>query len=314
MNEEKMEIILVEPENQAITRGLDFLSLMEQFLAGQDVRAISKEVYRKGLERFFAWLASNNGSQPDRQTILNFKIYLQECGLSANTINSYLIGVRLFFSFLEGSRLYPNVAKTIKGVKQPRGQLKEVPTIPQAQELLGKIDIGSIAGKRDFAMINLMMRCGLRTCEVVRANIEDIRQEGGVPALFVQGKGRDSKDEFSVLTEKTLKPILDYLQTRNNPKPEEPLFISYSDRNAGQRLTTRTLSAIAKYYLREIGLNSKFITCHSFRHFFVTFALQGGAPLIQVQQAARHASIETTQRYIHNMDRIAGAAERFIDF
>jgi integrase/recombinase XerC/integrase/recombinase XerD len=307
-------IVKVKPAAGAIVRRFDFSGVIGEFLAAQDIRELSKEVYRNGLERLLAWLAVNGISQPDRQSILRFKLYLQESGLSANSINSYLIGVRRFFAFLEGSRLYPDIAKTIKGMKQPSGQLREAPTLPQAQEILSRIDTASLPGKRDFAMINVMLRTGLRTIELVRANVEDIRQQAGEALLFIQGKGRDSKDEFVLLTEKALRPILDYLEARGKTKPEDPLFVSHSDRNSGERLTTRTIRGISKFYLREIGLNKKQLSAHSFRHFFATQSLKAGAPLLQVQESMRHASIETTRRYIHNLDRIENAAERYVDF
>lgn len=307
-------IVKAEPEVKALARRLDFSEMIRAFLDSQDIRPVSKEVYRKGLERFLSWLSGNGITQPDRQAVLRFKVYLQEAGLSANTTNSYLIGVRRFFAFLEGERKYPDVAKTIKGVKVKQGHLREAPTLDQAPEILSRIDRATITGKRDFAMINLMLRTGLRTIEVVRANIEDIRQQAGEALLFVQGKGRDSKDEFVLLTEKALRPVLDYLEARGQSKPDAPLFVSGSDRNSGGRLTTRTIRGVSKFYLRKVGLNKKQLSAHSFRHFFATQSLKAGAPLLQVQESMRHASIETTQNYLHNLDRIESAAERFIDF
>jgi len=308
------DIVKVSGAGGDIIKALNVPELVTSFLASQDVREISKVAYQKGLERFLSWLAENGIEQPDRESILKFKLFMVESGLSANTINSYLIGVRRFFAFLEGSRLYPDIAKTIKGVKQPTGHLREAPTLSQAQEILSQINTAGLPGKRDFAMINLMLRAGLRTIEVIRANIEDIRQQAGEALLFVQGKGRDSKDEFVLLTEKALRPILDYLEARGKTGPEDPLFVSHSDRNSGERLTTRTVRGISKLYLREIGLNKKRLSAHSFRHFFATQSLKAGAPLLQVQESMRHASIETTQRYLHNLDRIENAAERYIDF
>jgi len=314
MKKKKTAIVKVEPEAQAVARRLDFAAIIDPFLAAQDIRPISKEVYRKGLERLLAWLAANGITQPDRQAILNFKVYLQESGLAANTINSYLIGVRRFFAYLESSGIGRDIAKTIKGLRQSNGHLRETPTISQAQDILSRIDTESITGKRNYAIVNLMLRTGLRTCELTRANIEDIRQQAGEALLFVQGKGRDSKDEFVLLTEKALRPILGYLEVRGKTSPEAPLFVSHSDRNPSERLTTRTIRGVSKFYLREIGLNKKQLSAHSFRHFFATQSLKAGAPLLQVKESMRHASIETTQGYLHNLDRIEQAAERYIDF
>lgn len=301
-------------EEKPVARSLNMPELIEDFLAAQDVRPISKEVYRKGMERFFTWIASNEIQQPDRETILRFKTFLIELGLAANTVNSYLVAVKRFFAYLEGSRLYPDIAKGVKGVKQPKTHLREALTISQVKEMLAIIDVATIQGKRDFAMINLMARTGLRTIEVVRADVEDIRQQGGEALLFVQGKGRDSKDEFVILIDAALKPIRRYIRCRKGINHKMPLFTSLSDRNKGKRLTTKTVRESVKNYLRKINIDNSRLCAHSLRHFFATQALKAGSDILQVKDAMRHASIETTQKYIHNLERIEKGAERFIDF
>jgi len=298
-----------------VTGRLDISELIDSFLAAQDVREISRTLYRKGLGRFWSWFETIGIVQPDRETILRFKTFLQECGLAANTINSYLVAVKRFFTYLEGMRLYPDVAKNIKGVQQPKNNLRESPTIAQVKEILTQIDTGTVRGKRDFAIVNVMARSGLRTIEIIRANLEDLRQEAGEALLYIQGKGRDSKDEFILLTEAALKPILEYLKERKNPQPDAPLFVSMSDRNNGERLTTATLRKIVRELFRAIGIDKpRRICAHSLRHFFATQALRAGAPLIQVRDALRHSSIETTQKYLHTIDRLDKAAERYINF
>jgi integrase/recombinase XerC/integrase/recombinase XerD len=159
----------------------------------------------------------------------------------------------------------------------------------------------------------LLVRTGLRTIEAERANIEDVRQEGGEALLYIQGKGRDSKDAFVLLTEATLKPIREYVRARGKTAPTDPLFTSHSDRNNGERLTTRSISRIAKGALREAGIDSDRLTAHSLRHTAVTLSLLGGASIQEAQSMARHKNINTTLIYAHNIDRISKAPERKID-
>jgi len=288
--------------------------LTSEFLADQDMKEISKHTYRTGLEKFFSWLSAEEIRQPDRESILNFKSYLIESGLGANTVNCYLVAVKQFFAYLEGKKKYPNVAKDIRGVRQPRGHCRDSFTPSQVRDLLNQIDTSTIQGKRDYAIINLMARTGLRTMEVVSANVGDIRQDEGETLLYVQGKGSDSKDCFVILTEKTLFPILHYLGLRKKTDLEDPLFVSLSDRNKYQRLSTRTLRMIVKENLKKANIDNPKLSAHSFRHFFATQSLRAGAQLPQVKEAMRHASIETTQKYLHAVDRIRNCAERYVDF
>ena len=290
------------------------ITFVEPFLADQcNVRESSIIAYRGGLRRFITWLGERGLLSATRETIIAYKRDMESQSLSANSLSTYLVVVRKFFEWLEGMKLYPNVAKGVKGAKTGRGFKKDCLTREQAIELLAGIDRSTLLGKRDFALVNLLIRTGLRTVEVARANVADIRQEGGEARLLIQGKGRDSKDDFVLLTQPALRPLRAYLQDRGVLDDAGPLFVSLSDRCLGGRLTTRTIRRIVKDGLREIGLDSNRLTAHSLRHTAVTFSLRGGASLQDAQAMARHASINTTMVYSHNVKRFDQAGERKID-
>jgi integrase/recombinase XerC/integrase/recombinase XerD len=296
-----------------LARELPLEELIDNFIQAQDVRPSSRESYRKGLKKFLEWLWAREIVRPTRETILDYKESLKEGGLSSYSISSYIVTVRKFFNWLEATRGLPNIAKGIKGAKRARGFRKDPLTLGQVKELLESIDRAELPGLRDYALINLFVRTGLRTIEAIRANVEDIRQEGGEALLWIQGKGRDDKDEFVLLTGETLKPIYEYLQARGSTKPEAPLFSSMSHRNGGARLTTRTLRRIIKGRLQAIGIDSDRLTAHSLRHTAITMSLKAGATIQEAQALARHANINTTLIYAHNIDRIKQAPERKID-
>ena len=309
---EKKAILPVKVK-EGIARIPSLEELISSFIQAQDVRPNSRESYRKGLKKFLSWLRIREIMDPTRQTILDYKESLKKSGLSSFSVSAYIVVVRKFFTWLEATRGLPNIAKGIKGAKRARGFRKDPLTLSQVKELLGSIDKAGLRGLRDFSLINLLTRTGLRTIEAARANVEDIRQQGGEALLWIQGKGRDDKDEFVLLTGETLKPIYEYLKAKGTTKPEAPLFSSMSDRNGGARLTTRTLRRIVKDRLREIGIDSDRLTAHSLRHTGITLALQAGATVQEAQALARHANINTTLIYAHNIDRIKQAPERKID-
>lgn len=225
-----------------------------------------------------------------------------------------MVVVRKFFEYLESAIGYQNVARGIKGAKRAKGFRQDALTVEQIKELLANIDYSAIQGLRDYALLNLMLRTGLRTIEVIKADVGDIRQQSGEAVLWIHGKGRDSKDEFVLLTQDTLKPIYEYLQVRGRTNGADPLFASLSDRNKNKRLTTRSIRRIVKQHLRGIHIDSDRLTANSLRHTFATLALLNGAPLIQVKEAMRHNSIETTMIYAHSLDRISNGAERYVSF
>jgi integrase/recombinase XerC/integrase/recombinase XerD len=290
------------------------LNYVEEFLADSDIRDTSKKSYRRAIKPFFAFISDQNMSELDHRAILSYKNRLKDNNLSAYTITFYLVVLRRFFIWLESNKIYPNIARNVKGMVKPNGWRKESFTMEQIKDICAMIDKDTIQGKRDFAIINLLVRTGLRIIEIQRANIGDISQSGGEAKLYIQGKGRDSKDDFVILTHTTLQPVMEYLSScRKGYQDNQPLFASMSDRNYGQRMTTRSISRLIKNSFIRAGIDSPKLTPHSLRHTAITTALVAGATLQEVKTMARHSDINTTLIYSHNIDRVANAPERKID-
>jgi integrase/recombinase XerC/integrase/recombinase XerD len=300
---------------QLIQEGDKTQKVIARFIAEQDVKSSSKRTYQRGLKQWFVWVEEQllDLSQITRVEVLRYKEQLLEGGLSPLTVGSYLTVLRKFYEWTEARKLYPNVAK---GVKTPRRkkQFKKQPlSIEVSKQLLAHFQGVAL---RDYAIVNLLLRTGLRTIEVVRADIEDITFKQGRRVLLIQGKGKDSKDAFVILTDKSYQPIADYLESRKGHKPGEPLFISTSNNNKGGRLTTRTVSSIAKEGLRAIGIDAKEFTAHSFRHTTAVNILRAGGTLANAQSVLRHESPATTQIYTATIEeelRLKEAPEALLD-
>lgn len=284
------------------------------FLESLDIKQSSKATYKRQLSEFFIWFKKQNQNKPTRQDLLLYKEFLQnKKELASLTISGYLTAVRRFFEWLESLKIYPNIAKGIKGPKRRGGFKKDCLTIEQAKLLLKSINRDNLSGKRDFAILNLMIRTGLRSIEVVRANREDIAQQSGETVLFIHGKGRDDKDEIVLLTDSVLIPIKEYLEARKNIRNRDPIFASHSTKNMGKRLTTRSISRLVKNRLKDINIDDPRITAHSLRHTAITFSLLAGATAQEARTMARHSDINTTLIYAHNINRIKQAPEKKID-
>jgi len=307
------DLVLKEQNHQNIQ------DLVVGFLKSLDVRESSKQTYKRQLGEFLLWAKMKELLGPSREDIIAYKDHLQNTKeLSAFTVSGYLTAVKKFFEWLESMKIYPNIAKGVKGPKKRRGFRKDCLTLEQVKVLLKAIDRNTLGGKRDYAMLNLMIRTGLRTIEVARANREDICRQSGETVLFIHGKGRDGKDEMVVLTESALGPIQDYLAERKQlkkgiPGNRDPIFASHSTKNRGKRLTTKSVSRIVKTRLRDIDLDDPRLTAHSLRHTAVTFSLLGGATPQEAKSMARHSDINTTLVYAHNINRIKQAPEKKID-
>lgn len=289
--------------------GLPYLearqSLIEKFINSLDVKPTSRSSYRRALKSYIDYLDTQNIElrYTDRETVLRYKQLLQERKLSDLTIGAYITTVRIFYEWAEANKIYPNIAKGVKGASRSKGFKKNPITIEQIRELLEQVDTSSLTGKRDYAILNLLLRGGLRTIEIIRADIKDIGYKHGKLVIFVHGKGRDNKEDFVPLSDKkAYRPILDYLEARGEKDPDAPLFVSHSNNSNGQRLTTRTISKIVKEGLRSIGLDALNLTAHSLRHTAGVEYYRKTRDLYATQLFMRHSDPATTQIYLRTVE------------
>ena len=289
--------------------------LLLRFAASQDVAPSSRATYLRTVRQFFRWVREQALplSVLTRVEVLRYREDLLASGMSSLSVGAYLTSVRRFFAWAEGEKIYPNIARDVKGPKRKQQFRKQALTAAKAKEVLSYQD-GQ--GLRDHAMLNLLLRTGLRTIEVIRANVEDITYKAGTRVLLVHGKGRSERDAFVILTDTAYQPIADYLATRGKVKAGEPLFTSHSNNSKGGRLSTRTVSGIAKQSLRSVGLDSKEYTAHSLRHTTAVTIMRAGGSIEDAQHVLRHSSPATTQIYTATIKeelRLRNSTESLLD-
>jgi integrase/recombinase XerC len=286
--------------------------LYTNFLSFLDVKEKTVDTYRKALKRLFHYFMENRITRPIRSDLIAFRDELKAT-CKASTVKTYLTATRLFFRWLEQEGIYKNIADKIKGAKVEHGHKKDALTVEQVKDVIDTFkESDDSTAKRDYAIFVLMVTCGLRTIEVVRADIEDLRTLGNKTVLYVQGKGKDEKSEYVIITREVEKAIRSYLATRKDVSDKAPLFSSTSNNSKGKRLSTRTVSGLVKDSLVKTGLNSSRLTAHSLRHTAVTLSLLGGSTLQEARQFARHSNIATTEIYAHNLERMANPCEGIV--
>lgn len=283
-------------------------NVFESWTSFLDVKPSTIETYKKSIRQFSAFLSSNNISSPKREDILNYKKSLIE-NRKPTTVNNYLMAVKQFFKWTEINGIYPNIAVNIKGVKLDRGFKKDCLTLKQVRKILKSIDTSNIKGLRDYAIILLMVTTGLRTFEVMGANIEDFRNLGDFTVLYIQSKGREGKNTYVKVSEPVEEAIRKYLSERGVLNDKEPLFTSTAKRNEGERLTTRSIRGIVKEIFINSNLNSNRLTAHSLRHTTATINLLNGGTPEETMQLLRHSNLNTTLIYSHNIKRAKNNSE-----
>jgi integrase/recombinase XerD len=310
-----MDIVLSPSRTVSPRAPQNLQELVDSFIQAQDVKPSSRALYRRTLKQYLNWV-ENKGYQLSaitRVELLEYKEELLASQMSSLTVGSYITSVRRFYEWTEANKYYPNVAKGIKTPKRKQ-QFRKQPLLPsQATALLSYYQGRAL---RDYAIVSLLLRTGLRTIEAIRANVSDITFKGSQRVLLVQGKGRDERDNFVVLTDKTYQPIAEYLASREAYSVNEPLFTSTSNNSKGDRLSTRTVSHIAKEGLKAIGLDERSFTAHSLRHTTAVNILRAGGSLETAQFTLRHSNPATTQIYTATLNeerRLQNSGEALID-
>ena len=308
-----------EVQSQNILGG----SLVERFLVFAGVAEKSALTYRKSLKQLAKFFAAENITVPTRADLENFRDNLIAEGKSPATVHLYLTSAKVFFRWTAQEGIFPNIADHLKArVKISHEHKKDALTPAQARKLVNAVGKGepkkrrskaadSLKSKRDRAIIALMATAGLRTIEVIRADVGDLISQYGKTFLLVQGKGHSAKDARVLVASQVVSLIREYLQARGDVDDvTDPLFTSTANRNRNARLQTQTISKLVKANLRGIGLDSPRLTAHSLRHTAATTQLLAGADISQVQQCLRHVNINTTMIYNNAVERMKNQVEQ----
>lgn len=281
-------------------------ALIFQFKHYAGVKESTWKGYENNLKVFFSWVRDNGITNPVREDIEEYAHYLASCGkYKAGTQAAYLRTVKLLFSWLSIKCNCANIADHVKGAKVKSGihkkdalQREDVPAIANT------IDRSTEQGKRLYVMFLLCISCALRTVEVSRANIEDIKTVGSITYLYVWGKGHDEPDAPVELPVEVKTALDAYIAARTDkPTGKSPLFVSTSNRSKGKRINPKRISEMLKDLMRGAGYDSDRLTAHSLRHTSATGAYKATRSLYLTQQHARHVDPATTEIYLHAEER-----------
>ena len=275
--------------------------LLAAFLDSQDLRQKSRETYYWGMVQYFRWMQESGHAIKSMTPadVMSFKNFMVKKRLSPLTIGSYLTAVRQFYKWTENTMLYPNIARSVKPPRGKKGFRKMHLNETEASDMLAYLKSKSL---RDYAIVNLILRTGLRTIEVVRADVEDIRHKRGRRILKVWGKGYDDKDNFVILGDAVWNPIQEYLNTRALQSKKEPLFVTDGKGHRGARMSTRSVQYVCKESMKAIGLEGHEYSAHSLRHTTAVLILKNGGDWQDVQRVLRHSSPATSQIYTASIE------------
>jgi integrase len=226
--------------------------------------------------------------------MIAYRLYLAESTYAkATKQRMFSVAVKLMNEQYIAGHIKDKVTQDVKGFKTNSDETTHTAlSKPQARDMLESIDKSTKQGKRDYALILMLMKTGLRRAELVALNRADIKMMDGHHVAVVE-HGKGDKRRIVKLRVDVYRALEDYLAARGSEG--EALFISFrrGDHPTSCRMTDKAVELLVKKYA-PMGTD---LSPHGLRATFATLALEAEAPLHQVQYALGHADPRTTERY-----------------
>ncbi len=265
----------------------------------------TKRDYRAEISMFYRTVGKR-AADVSLRDLLGYRESLEARELKPITVSKKLTVLRRLFTFLYEQGVIPtNPSAGLKLPKVSNETTREILSLADCNRLLASIETETVRGKRDKAIMALLLINGLRVCEIARANVGDLVQTESCWVLRVRGKGGKTID--TRIRDDVRGVIQAYLKTRGRIEEGGSLFVGTTHR-AKDRIARRNVQHMVKERLQRLGIDRPHISTHSLRHSSITHLINGGATLIAAQDFARHANPATTQLYFHNLERLKNHA------
>ena len=203
--------------------------------------------------------------------------------------------LRSFFGFLfQNRKIATNLAMAVPTV--PGWRLSELPHYLEpadVEKVLHVCDRRRKSGKRNYAILLLLARLGLRAGEVVSLELDDIDWDAG--ELRIHGKG--ARVDKLPLLEDIGGALADYLQKARPCCSSRRVFVHVKAPYEGFARPCNGICCIVRRALKAADLNPPHKGAHILRHSLATRMLRNGASLPEIGRVLRHQGIQTTEIY-----------------
>jgi integrase len=232
-----------------------------------------------------------------------FHAYLAENYSSVTAQNIWAVTSAVMTEYIQSGRLKNHPMKSLKGFSVNNESTHTILNKHEAENLLHQIDRSTPIGMRDYAMLQVLLRTGLRRFECAGLRLEHLRLDQGHNVLIVHGKG-DRRDNVKLPVD-VYRHITEYLEAcdihfdinrRSSPIDEVPIFFGFkrNGKPSYKPISDHQVYTIVVKYAKQANLD---VTPHGLRGTLITYLLGENVPLHKVQYYVRHQRPETTERY-----------------
>lgn len=242
--------------------------------------------YKKDLEQFTGLLSSMEKEdirEVKKEDIDAFISKLIKDGYTKKSASRKLNSIRTFFRFLKNSqKIDQNPALDVSHPKYSQS----------APRILSKLEYHALRDfakddPRTFALIEVLLQTGMKIGELAALVMGDVNDE----TLHIKSCGKTPARDIP-LNKSAKKAISEYLKTRGEGKPEDPLFITRS----GKSILIRNIRQIINRCFREVEIEKA--TVNDLRNTFIAHQITGGAPLEYIAKIVGHKRLSSTERFL----------------
>jgi integrase len=275
----------------------------------------SRRSYQHAMDEFVAWYCSEPRLALNRIVVLRYRMHLESIPLAPATINLRLAAVRrLAYEASGNGLLSPELVagiRRVKGVKRHGQPVGNWLTAEEGQHLLGAVRTDTLRGKRDSAMLGLLLGCGLRRSEVANLEIEKIQRRDGHWAIVdLVGKAGHVR---TVPVPLWVKTAVDNWSSAAGIG-EGRLFRAIRKNGVqwGRGVSQNVVCYVVKNCAQRAGIEK--LAPHDLRRSCARLCHTAGGEIEQIQFLLGHASVQTTERYIGCKQKLGQAVNDRIEF
>lgn len=264
--------------------------------------------YRHIIDEFVDWYCSEPRLSFSKTVVLRYRMHLESAGSAPGTVNLRLGAVRqLAYEAADCGLLSADLAagiRRVKGVKKLGVRLGNWLTAEQAQALWQAPHDDKLKGKRDRALLALLLACGLRRHELAKLTFSHLQQREGHWAIIdLRGKAGHVRTV----------PVADWVHgllvewTPAAGIKMDRIFrrVSSAGRVWGEAVTEKLVWHVVKEFAAKIGVSK--LAPHDLRRSWARLCRAAGGELEHIQFLLGHVAVQTTERYLGCTQRIAVA-------
>lgn len=268
----------------------------------------SQRGYRHAIDEFIAWYCSEPRLSFNKAVVTRYRIHLESRQLAPGTINGMLAAVRrLAYEAADSGLLSPDLAAGIRRVKGPKNlgvRFGNWLTASQARALWQVPDPITLKGRRDRALLGILLGCGLRRREAAELDLAHLqRREDHWAIVDLAGKGRHIRTV----------PVPDWVKTAIDSRlasagvSEGRVFrcVCRAGKTWENGVTERVVWHVVKDCAKKAAIEN--LPPHDLRRTCARLCRDAGGELDQIQFLLGHVSVQTTEKYLGCKQRLQNA-------